>query len=73
MAYEFNEEEQEDTTVAMCLGCCSVVPDSIASRDKFLQAGEMGICKFCGGPVTVTDMSQVEAIRTQRGRGEIVS
>ena len=64
--------EEEDTVVAFCLGCGTVVPDQMAEKDPFLQNGHTGVCPFCKGPVIVTDESEVESLRQRRANGEII-
>lgn len=59
----------EDNVVAMCGDCLSTIPDEIAERDIFLQAGKTGVCKFCGGPVIVTYANQVDKMRRDREQG----
>jgi len=64
---------EDDTVVAFCTGCGTVIPDHLAEKDKFLQQGMMGVCPFCHGPVIVTDLSQVESLRKRRDSGEVIS
>lgn len=59
----------EEDIIAMCTDCLSVLPDSKAEKDPFLQAGLTGVCPYCGGPVIVTDKSQIERIRRIRQFG----
>ena len=64
--------EEEDTTIAFCAGCGSVIPDYLAEKDLFLQNGQTGVCPFCGGPVLITDLSQAENLRARRQNGEVL-
>lgn len=62
----------DDDYVALCNDCLSVIPDNIAEKDPFLQAGEKGVCKFCHGPVTVVPKTEVERLRERRRNGGLI-
>lgn len=64
--------ENEEDVVAMCVDCGSVIPDSQAEKDKFLQAGKTGVCKWCGGPVIVAYASERDRINEQRRAGKLI-
>lgn len=68
---EFLKDDGEGV-VAMCSDCLTVLPDSVAAKDRFLQAGKYGVCKYCGGVLVVLSPSQVENARKKRRSGEML-
>ena len=63
----------EDTAVAVCSECKTVIPDSQAYKDKFLQEGKPASCKMCGGVMVVVMKSNLkralESMDRKRGIG----
>lgn len=64
--------DQDDNVIAMCVDCCSTIPDEKAAKDIFLQSGQNGVCPYCGGPVIVTYEEERDAIVEKRRNGGIV-
>lgn len=63
----------EDDLVALCYDCLSVIPETIAERDRFAMSGGSGICPFCKGPFRIIPGSTVESLRARRNRGEMIN
>lgn len=61
---------EEDITVALCGDCLSVIPESMAEKDPFIQQGMTGVCPFCRGPVILCNASNVERLRAKRNSGD---
>lgn len=63
-------ENKEPEAVAFCFDCTTVIPDSRAEKDLFLQHGQTGVCPYCKGPMGVVYDNEVEKLRARRKRGE---
>lgn len=62
----------EEDVVAICVDCGSPQRTNSAEKDPFLQSGQNGVCKMCGGVVIVTYSSEIQAIMDRRRNGEVL-
>lgn len=56
-------DELDQNIVGMCKECFSIVPTDRMANDPFAAIGEDGVCRICGGPVTVIDVRNFENIK----------
>jgi len=61
-----------DLQVGFCLSCCSVIPDHLVMKDKFIQSGMDGVCPFCGGRMRVIAEDSIESYRRRKESGETI-
>jgi hypothetical protein len=68
-----NVDDSSDELVALCFDCLSIIPESIASRDKFAMSGQSGVCPFCKGPMRIIPQGAVQGLQERRRRGEMIN
>ncbi len=76
---ELEQEEEiepiqgdEPDLVGMCGDCLTVLPDRQVENDVFYKAGRQAVCRYCGGPVVVARLRDIEAVRRKRRRGDML-